>query len=83
LYEGDPMRAYLAALLLILGASGAQAQLGVPFGAYEPTPAFLVPGNNLNNCRAAPATDPYNRDVRRGGQPSDEKVARDPNCPPP
>jgi hypothetical protein len=76
------MRACLAALILTLGASGAYAQLAVPFGGYEPTPAFLVPGNNsLNNCRDASAPDPYNRDVRRGGEPSDEKVARDPNCP--
>jgi hypothetical protein len=77
------MRAWLAALILMLGASAALAQMAVPFGgAYEPTPAFLPPANtNLNNCNSAPLPYPYNRDVRRGGQPSDAQAASGSNCP--
>jgi hypothetical protein len=75
------MRAGLVALMLMLGASTALAQFGVPFGgAYEPTPAFLPPATATlpNNCSSAPLPNPYNRDVRRGGQPSS---TQDPNCP--
>jgi hypothetical protein len=77
------MRVWPVALVLTLGATAAHAQLGVPFGTYEPTPAYLGLGHNdLDHCSApaAPAY-PYNRDVRRGGgQPSSEHMPP-PDCP--
>jgi hypothetical protein len=75
------MRAWLAALVFSLGAGGAQAQVGVPFAPYEPTPAYLGLGNNAMNCEAAPAPYPYNRDARRGQQ-AGEPAPPPSGCPP-
>ena len=76
------MRVWLAAVVLTLGATAAQAQMGVPFGAYEPNPAYLGLGrNDTSRCSAAEPTYPYNRDVRRGGQPSSASAAPPPDCP--
>jgi hypothetical protein len=74
------MRAWLTALAFALGASAAQAQMGLPFGAYEPTPAFLAPSHNsVNNCSATPPPDPYNRNQQRGQQATERAAA--PDCP--
>jgi hypothetical protein len=76
------MRVWLAVLVLTLGASAARAQMGVPFGGYEPGPAYLGLGHNdLDHCAAAEPTYPYNRDVRRGGQPSSDRTPPPPDCP--
>ena len=78
------MRACWIGLALALGATEAQAQLGfgAPFGAYEPTPAFLLPSKpSLHECSAKPFAYPPNRDARRGAQPSNPDPAPDPNCP--
>jgi hypothetical protein len=77
------MRAWLAALVLALGADAAQAQ-----GMFTP----FAPANGMimgrpSDCDPASALNPYNRDVRRG-QPSDaaNSPPADPNakpaCPP-
>ena len=76
------MRAFLVAVVLTLGADAAQAQLGMPFGGYEPGPAYLGLGhNNLDRCAAAEPAYPYNRDVRRGGQSSSDRPQPPPDCP--
>ena len=76
------MRAFVVAVVLTLGVGAAQAQMGVPFGGYEPGPAYLGLGHNdLNRCAAAAPDYPYNRDVRRGGQPSSNRPPPPPDCP--
>jgi hypothetical protein len=78
------MRAWWIGLVVAFGATGAQAQLGfgAPFGAYEPTPAFLLPSKpTLPECSAKPLAYPPSRDARRGAQPFNQDPAPDPNCP--
>jgi len=70
------MRVLFAALFFAIGATMAQAQLGLVV-PYEPSPAYLGLGNDKMNCEVSPPLD--NRDVKRGqeGRP----VAPSPGCP--
>ena len=63
------MRPWLTALVIAAGATGAQAQIGVPFEPYAPSASYLVLGNKGADCAAEPVPAPSSRDVRRG-QPS-------------
>lgn len=75
------MRIWMAAVAFTLGTTAAMAQIGVPFGAYEPTPAYLGPSHNdLGNCSASPPPYPYNRNEQRG-QPSTSQAKPPPDCP--
>jgi hypothetical protein len=63
------MRAWLTALVITAWATGAQAQIGVPFEPYAPSASYLVLGNKGAECATEPVPAPSTRDVRRG-QPS-------------
>jgi len=64
---GRPMRMGLAALVLLMGADAARAQLGVPIEPFPLTsPEYFVLGPNAANCANQPYPANLNRDGRRG-----------------
>jgi hypothetical protein len=71
-------RARLAALVFVLGVSGAQAQGMLAPYYYAPSSGIMALGNHGLNCRAAPLPYPYNRDVRRGQETPSPPA---PGCP--
>jgi hypothetical protein len=73
-------RAWLAALVFVLGVSGTQAQGTLAPYYFAPSPGIMALGNHGLNCRDALLPYPYNRDVRRG-QETPQPPPPAPGCP--